>query len=298
MTTNASVPAAPAANVSQNTQNSTPNVAKTDATVPNLPDFSTTKHKVKINGSEMEVGYKELVDGYQLNKVALQKMNESAKEMQTAKQILKLFQENPTKAFQELGIDAKRWANEYIMSDLEESALSPEEKERRDLKNKLKTYEEQEKAAQMEAQREQMEQAFNTEVQNIERSMVKALDASGLPKNETTIKMIAQRMLEYHQAGYKNVTVEEVLPDVKEQFQSLLNSFYMNSSDEQLLSLLGEDYTKRVVSAKTKTFKQNQNFKKPTVAAKPAQKVETNKTSEKKTKTPDQWAKEIKERFK
>lgn len=298
MTTNTGSTGTPSGgNPVQSTQNAS-NVAKTGTEVPsNLPDFSSTKHKVKINGAESEVSYKDLVDGYQLNKVALGKMNESAKEMQTAKQIIKMFQENPGKAFKELGVDAKQWASEYLMQDLEESQLSPDEKERRDLKNKLKTYEEQEKAKELEEQRGQMEQAFNVEIKNIENAMMKALNTSGLPKNETTIKMIAQRMLEYHKAGYTDVTVDHVLPEVKQQFQDLLNSFYSNSTDDQLLSLLGEDYTKRVVSAKTKTYKQSQNFKKPTQVVKPAEKVETNKSGEKKTKTPDQWAKEIKEKF-
>lgn len=272
-----------------------PNASSNSQTTPNLtnsPEFGSSKHKVKINGAESEVSYKELIDGYQLNKLSLTKMNESNAEMKAAREFLKQMGANPAEAFKLAGLDPRKWANQYLLDQYDADNTPAEEKERKKILAELEQYRNKEQESLKQKELAEIQEMAATIAPQIENSIMKSLDSSGLPKNHTTVKMIAERMMDYYNAGYKDVTVEEVIPDVKAKFQELLTSFYSNANDDQLLGMLGEDYTKRIINAKTKTFKQTQNFKKATpVQAKTVSKEPVEK------KTMDQKFKEIQNKF-
>jgi len=72
-----SVPqATPSAGAAQGTQGATSNGSSID--------FTKTKHKVKVNGAELEVGYEDLVNNYQLREASNRKFEEAARKEKEA----------------------------------------------------------------------------------------------------------------------------------------------------------------------------------------------------------------------
>jgi hypothetical protein len=70
---------------------------------------------------------------------------------------LRVFRENPKEAFRLLGRDARSFAEQIINEELSEALLSPQERELRDYKRKVETYEGERRHAQKQYEEQQME---------------------------------------------------------------------------------------------------------------------------------------------
>ncbi len=101
------------------------------------------KHKVKVDGQEIEVDEEELKRGYAHQKAANKKLQEGLRAKKQAEDFVKLLKTDPLKVLKDprIGHDVRKLAEEYLASQLEDELLDPREKELRTYKEKLKTYE-------------------------------------------------------------------------------------------------------------------------------------------------------------
>lgn len=241
--------------------------------------WKQAKHKVKIDGNELEVDYDDLVKNYQLSKVSLSKMNEATKQMDLARSTIKAFKDNPSAAFKELGVDAKQWAEQFIMQSIEEESLSPEQREKKELMNKLKAFEDEKATTAKEKETVEFNQRVAQFQQDISNKMVESLKTSGLPTTEGTVKRMADYMLQFARAGH-DVEPKDVIDYVKQDYMNEHKQFYADSDIDKLIETLGEKKVAEIVKAHTKGYRSNANKADPKVA-RPANKPNTNKGADK-----------------
>lgn len=140
-------------------------VEGSEVQTPPTIDFKGTKHKVKIDGTESEIDYDELVKGYQLEKAAqkrLQEVAEQRKQMQADlemkakyENLLTALQKNPEMLWQvaeKLGHNPKALAAKLVQQEYELAQMTPEQRE-------LHYYKQQEAQRQEQEAKRQQEEA-------------------------------------------------------------------------------------------------------------------------------------------
>lgn len=205
--------------------------------------------KVKVDGKEMDVTLDELQRGYSHRSAADQRMKEAAEQRQMAESVLKIFKENPREAFNKLGVDAYKFAESLLSERLEETMLSPEEKEFKRLKKLESDFLAKQKAEEDERKTTQEQAEIAKVTEQLQQDIIGAMQTSGLPKNQYIVSRIAFYMDGAIRAGYTNVTASDVVPLVKDEYKEQLRSLIADSDESALAEFLGEDGVKKTVKA-------------------------------------------------
>lgn len=254
--------------------------------------------RVKIDGEEQDVSEEELLKGYQSTKSAQQKFNEAAHMRKQAEEFIKLAKSDPRKLLTHpgIGVDLQAFANAILSEQLEEQLLSPEEKELRDTKRKLAEYEEAKRIQEEARQQEELDKYTQMYEQEYTEKIIGALETSGLPKTEYTVKKIAEKMLIAAERGL-DVEPADVIQFVKADYMNDIKMLFGSANEDILLSMLGDDVTKKVVKGHLKKvqpkIKSPVKMTTPTKAVIPGQKQESTRN-----KSREEWLKEIAERAK
>lgn len=244
-------------------------------------------YKVTVDGEEMEVDEDELRRGYAHNKAASKRMEEAAMSRKEAEQVLRLFKESPREAFRLLGRDARQFAEQVINEELSEALLSPQERELRNYKRELEKYQNQEKQARAEYEKQVMEQEMARYTEKIQSDIIGTLETAGLPKTERTVGRIAYYMQAALQAGYNDVKPSDVIDHVKNDYISDFKSFMGSMSEDQIEMFLGSDVVKKVAKSTVK------GGKAPQPVPKSVNENRSRKSEEKTVKSPRDFFKNL-----
>lgn len=253
--------------------------------------WETVKHKIKVNDVDQEFSYQELIDRAQKGMGADSRFQEAAQMRKQAEAALKLFKTDPTQAFKLLNVDPKSWAAKYLEESAFEAMLTPEQKAARDEKNSMLS-----KIEELEALKKEKNDAANAQLMaKVEKQLgdqvIQALEASNMPKTREVVKRIAQKMLVYRQAGYKDVTAADVMPYVKQEYQEDLKALLGGTAEDQLEGFLGEDTVKKLINYRNQQIQDSQSpFK-----SKPRNNSSNGKKNTKVAPkiTPEQWRKNL-----
>lgn len=213
-------------------------------------------YKVTVDGQEMEVDENELRRGYAHNKAAAKRMEEAANQRKEAEHVLQLFKSNPREAMKALGLDAKQFAEQVINHELQESILTPEQKELRHYREQVAAYEKQQAELKAQQEQESMQQQLTQQAELIQNQIITALDTSGLPKNERTVSKIIYYMQSYLKSGF-DVTPNDVIDQVKADYQNDIKHLMAGLTEEQIEQYLGNDLVSKVAKS---TIKKQQSF--------------------------------------
>jgi hypothetical protein len=210
-------------------------------------------YKVNVDGQESEVNEAELLRGYSHNKAAEKKMQEAANSRKEAETVLRMFKENPKEAFKIMGADARAFAEMVINDELAESMLSPEQKQLRDYKRELEQYQSNDKQAKEEYEKQQHDEAMSQYTEQIQSQITTALGSAGLPNTERTVGRMAHYMQAALAAGYENVTAQDVIEHVRNDYISDFKSFMGGMTEDQIEMFLGADVMRKAAKATVKT---------------------------------------------
>lgn len=230
-----------------------------DGVVPEATETQPTdikKYKVKIDGEELEVDEAELLAGYQTRKAADKKFQEAAITRKQAEEFISLLKTDPVKVLSHpgLGVDFRQLAEQYLVQQLEEEMLDPRDRE---LKKYKAMVEEQETLKKQELERQQAEQAEQLRQRYTEdytNQIVTALQTSGLPKTERTVKAMAQYMHLGLQHGV-DLKAAEVVELVKQDYINAQKELFAALDGDTLLSILGEDVANKIRKSDVKRLK-------------------------------------------
>lgn len=254
------------------------------------------KLKLKVDGEEFDEELPFEVDEehaaylqkqLQLAKMAQKRASEKASIEKEAEEFFNLLRSNPRAILENpnLGIDLKKFVNDYINEELENAKKSPEQLEKERLIKELaeeRRLREQEKK---EIEEQRLKELTTREYERFEASMEAAFAKNpDLPKSPFVVEKISQYMLAAIDAGIP-ASVEEVVPYVKQELRAQLSQLTGSLPDELVEEIMGGDritniYKKKAAAAKKTAAVSPQLPKKvvdtggkPVEAAKPAKKM-------------------------
>lgn len=204
-------------------------------------------YKVKVNGQDMEIDEQELLTGYQTRKASDEKFREAAMSKKQAEEFINLLRTNPLKVLTNpaLSIDMRKVAEDYLIQQMEEESMTPEQKELKEARSKLQSIEDEKK----EQERVRNEQAAQELKQRYTESYTKditsALESSGLPRTEHTVKKMAYYMHQALQRGY-DLSASDVAELVRQDYINEQKSLFGSLDGEMLIKLLGDDVANKI----------------------------------------------------
>jgi hypothetical protein len=223
------------------------------------------KHKLKVDGQEIEVDDEELKRGYGLQKVSTKRMQEGLAAKKQAEEFISMMKDKGKlfNAIQKLGHDPRKVAEEYLAEQLRDEMMDPREKELRDTKAELKRLqsldEEQKKALEdkrIAVLRDKFSKDYNDQ-------FVEALKASSLPPTKETVAEMAKYISRAAHIGFK-MTAEEAAKLVKEDIEERHRRLYGEADPETLVRLLGDQGLQKIRQYDTSRLKNpEENLKTP-----------------------------------
>ncbi len=218
------------------------------------------KHKVKVNKEEQELDYDELKAGYQLKKHSHQQLQSATELKKSLEGYLQGFKGNPVEGLKKLlahpalGLDARKVATDLLAEELEMDQLSPEAREAKELKKRIAEYEAKEAQANQEREERETAEYRKRMSSQIENEILAAIEPSGLPASEFTLRKVAFYMKE----GLKrnlNITAEAAVKLVRDDFETEQKDLFGRLPPDKLAELLGEDVLGKVQAHLVSKFK-------------------------------------------
>lgn len=273
----------------QGTTQSTPESNQSQPT----PQLKKFKFKVDGEESEEEIDLSnevELTKRFQLAKAAEKRISQAKSEKQKAMEILKAFEDG---TLLKKHPKNRELAEKFLLEQLENEMLTPEQKEFRELKayKEARDREEAEsKKAEAEAIAKQRETAI---AQQFQKTIIDALDKSGLPKTPDLAKRMAGIMKKNLDLGL-NLTADDLVIEVKAEANEMLKALIGSATGEQLIALFGEDVSKKIRAHDVQRLKSQMG--------QPAKKAEATVKAPRgengKPLTIDEWKEQVKARLK
>lgn len=247
-----------------------PGKAPAEAKAPSETAVATEirRMKLKVDGHELDLPEDEVIKLAQMGKSASKRYEEaaalrreSAAEKQQAEQFFGMLRD-PQKlakllADPRVGIDVKKWAEQYVWDQIQEERLSPAEKKARDNERKLAEIEDRDKNAKAEADKQQDAALISHYEGDYEKKITEALGMGGVPKTPMTVR----RMAHYMRIAFKNdldITPRDLVDRVRQDFLAEQRELFGAVDGDALIGLLGEDTAKRLRNADLKRLKTTQ----------------------------------------
>lgn len=209
------------------------------------------KYNLKVNNKvkevELDLSNDEEVQKYlQKALAAEEKFQEAASVRKQAEQLVNALKTNPLAVLMhpELGLDVKALAQQVLTQEIEDMQKSPEQKRIEELERALKDREEKERVLEEEKRQAEMNRIQEEAFQELDSQITSALSKSELPKSPYVVKRIADAMIEAVNMGYKDITVEQIMPFVEEsittEFQRMFDEAPEQTAEKLMEKLVGK----------------------------------------------------------
>lgn len=229
------------------------------------------KHKLKVDGEEIEVDDEELKKGYAHKKAASKVYQEGKRMMLEAQKVIQTFEglkskDNLFQAITQLGHDPKALVSEYLRANgndpvlveamnetlgkwLTQKTRDPKEVELEETKAKLARYEEGEKKKAEQEQQDLEKRMTEKFEKHYEKEILSGLESSSLPKTKDSIKRMAYHIRMAARAG-EPISGKEAAALVVEDLIAENTSIIRTADGETLLKLLGDDVAAKILTAR------------------------------------------------
>lgn len=212
-------------------------------------DFSSTKHRVKIDGNELEVPYDELLSGYQMSRASKMRFDEAAKMRKGVEDFVTKLKDGDFSILEEFvpKENIRSWAERELSDYIEWEELPQSEKdkiiairERDELKNEVKSL----KQAEQEKIILQAEQEAEAEIDNeIYEAIQSIRQSSGnnVPITAELVQDIARLMLSHLQEGNERPSAKDATKKIMDRYRKKFGSYVSSLSVDDLRSVLSSD---------------------------------------------------------
>lgn len=204
----------------------------------------------------------------QLSAAARQAMQEAANLKKLYEKEVGRLKQNPWEVLQELGMDPDELAELRIQQRIEEMKKSPEQLERERIQKELQEARAEAQRLKEEREAEQFEKLKQQAAVQIENEIEAALDAhKTLPKSRHIVKRIADSLLWAMDQGFEDVTAQDVLPMVENEWREEMSRLMDDSSEDILEQMIGQRNLERLRAKRLASMNQ---IPKSTAAIKPS----------------------------
>jgi hypothetical protein len=181
----------------------------------------------------------------QLSKVSQKRMQESKALESQVQTFVKALKGDTKNVLAQMGIDPREFAAHIIEEEMKLQALSPEQRERQQLEQKLKALEEERRKEKEEFSKKELERQTQQEYEKIDTKMTTAIEKSGLPKSAVVVKKMADYMLLGLQAGV-TLEPEDVIDLVKEEMHTDFKALIASLGEDQAEAFIGKDVLNKI----------------------------------------------------
>jgi len=205
------------------------------------------RHKLKVDGEEIEVDDNELKRGYAHQKAANKRMQEGISKQKQAEEFINMMRDPQLfyEAAQRLGHNPRDLAEKYLTAQLEDELADPRDLELRQTKAQLKQYEDWQAQQKQAQDQQQMETLKAKYAQDYTNQFVAALEGSGLPPSKLVVSEMARYVQDYASNGIK-ISAAEAAQLVKEDVTERHRKLIEETDGEMLIKLLGEKTANKV----------------------------------------------------
>lgn len=245
------------------------------------------RYKVKVDGNEEEVDEETLLKAYSKIKAADAKFQEAAQIRKQSEQFIHLLKTDPIKVLSnpKLGIEFRKLAEEYLVSQLEEESLDPKEKEFRAYKKQVDEMNAEKKRQEDVVESKRASELRDHYQNDYSTKITAALESSGLPKTQQTVKSMAFYMSEGLKRGY-DLSPNDVAALVKQDYIDQQKALFSSLDGDDLEAMVGAEVAEKLRKNSLKKLKPQTQAPKSYSAPR---KQKSPKDTEKLTK--DQWRK-------
>jgi len=268
---------------------------KTEEKVANLKKF-----KLKVDGEEVEEELdlndeESLRQRLQLAKAAKKRMAEAVNAKRQAVEIIKAFEADPETMLKRLGTKGREIAEKYLLSQIKEEMMTPEQKQRMAEETELQQLRREKEERIANAEKEKVASLEKKYVDDFQNTIISAIQKTGLPKTPELVKRMAAIMAKNLDYGLE-LSPEDLALEVKNEVILNLKSIVGDSDGEALIGMLGDDVAKKIRKYDVKKIKEQQEK----FITKPNEKRQSSGKSHKNDRpmTMDEWRAQINSRIK
>jgi hypothetical protein len=214
--------------------------------------YRTADGRFRLQDGERveEVDEAELVKRAQKAWAAERRFQEAHRTRQQVEYLLKTLKDPRQlwQALKHLGHEPRQVAEQYLLEQIEEESLTPEQKKVRDAERIIQERETEKQQAEQRQKQERHTKLMGQYSEEYSGQIVKALETSGLPKSPETVKKMAEYMLIGLERGVR-LAPEEVVPMVRNYFMRQINELLGQTEGDTLLQLLGDGVQQKFQAA-------------------------------------------------
>lgn len=199
------------------------------------------KYRVKVDEAEEEVEEDELLRGYQKAKASDKRFQEAARKEKAISDLLQTLQKDPAQVLKQMGMDFDKLAEERLLAKLEDSMLSPEEKELRDLRSLRERVQAEEKARREQAEAAEREERYTRALEEIDQDIAAALSEAGLKPTPRTLARMAEYMLAAIDSEQGRLPAKDAFARVKEDYAQDVREWLSALPAEQVVQALPKE---------------------------------------------------------
>jgi hypothetical protein len=218
------------------------------------PVSSKRKYSPKVNGRQVDVEFDpnddaEMLKYLQKAMASDEKFQEAAQLRKNVEALVHELKTNPRGVLShpELGLDIKKFAEDILNEEIQELQKSPEQKAMEQLQKQLDgAKKETEKLSNEKRQAEMAryeEQAFKQFDDEITGALEKY---PNLPKSPYVVKRIADTMIEAVTLGYKDISINDIMPIVESQISGEIQKMFETMPEEVMEGLIGKQNLDRM----------------------------------------------------
>lgn len=218
--------------------------------------------KLKVDGKEVdfdasdeEVLKREVTKSLGAGK----RFEEAATMRKEAEAFYAMLKRDPVRVLSDprFGHDVKKLAEEIVWNNMQEAALTPEQRRQRDVDAELKKYKDAETASKAEAEKQQaaaLQEHYEIDFNN---KIMSALEAGGVPKTKGTVRRMAYYLQQA--IGHNlDLTPTDLVAQVRKDYQEEHREMYATAEGDSLMSIVGEELAAKIRKADIKRLKTTQ----------------------------------------
>jgi hypothetical protein len=258
------------------------------------------KFKFKIDGEETEEEVdlddrENLQKELQLARAAKKRMAEAQDAKRKAFEIAQAFEKDPASILRRLGAKGREAAEMFLLEHLQEEALTPEQKQYRQMQQELDGYRNKDKEAKERSEQERISKLESDQAQHYQSVIIEALEKSDLPKSPENVKRMAFLLRQNLKLGL-DLSPEELAQEAKNDVTSYLGSMFKNASAETIIKVFGPEILKKLRQHDIEQFKKTKlGGMRPSSSSKTTSDESVN--TKKDYLTPDEWLAETNKRL-
>lgn len=223
-----------------------------------LPPWKTQKHRVKVEGKELDVGYDELVQGYQKAHAAQRRFEEAKRikdtlpdEVKTARGIQSALERGDLSFLsKQLGREkAKQLMEDYLIQEMEEESLkreNPGEFRARELEKKLKEKEQKEAEDKKKAEEKALEEARTKAHEDLDKEVGEALEKLGRKPTPRLVIRIIDEMIARLDSKEKDIPASEAAEYALKGIYADISEYLPQLETEELVKVLPPEVIERI----------------------------------------------------